>query len=166
MGTSTIHLCSIKSFLPSLYLLRHSHDKLFQALYHFSVLQVTETWAGPWNETIVEPLSGKLFLMGKFQMQIIITAKVFRSAVELLLTSNTMATCQYSQTWWGQILFALTLSSLRLLQNCLQIQIKRTLEACTSRRSINHSKHCTNITLKNMNRLHNLGSQIVIFKYS
>ena len=90
--------------LPSLYPLRHSHDKLFQALYHFSVLQVTESLAGPVNESIVEPLSGKTFLMGKFPMQIIITAKVFRSPVELLLTSNTMATCQYSQNWCGQIL--------------------------------------------------------------
>ena len=77
MGTSTIHPCSIKSSLPSLYPLRHSHDKLSQALYHFSVLQVTESWAGPVNESIVEPLSGKIFLMGKFPMQIIITAKVF-----------------------------------------------------------------------------------------
>ena len=124
MGTSTIRLCSIKSSLPSLYPLRHSHeDKSFQA------------WPG--NETIVEPLSGKIFLMGKFQTQIFITAKVFQSPVELLLTSITMATCQYSQNWWGQILFALTSFSLRLLQNCLQIQIKWTLEACTSRRSVN-----------------------------
>ena len=52
MGTSTIRLCSIKSSIPSLYPLHHSHDKLFQALYRFSVLQVTESWAGPGNEAI------------------------------------------------------------------------------------------------------------------
>ena len=120
-----------------IYPLRHSHDKLFQALYHFSVLQVTESWTGPGNETIVEPLSGKIIFMGKFEMQNIINAKVFRCPVELLLTSITMATCQYSQNWWGQILFALISSSLRLLQNCLQMPIKWTLEACTSRRTIN-----------------------------
>ena len=57
-GTSTIHLRLIidniylgpkvyiiygliKSSLPSLYPLRHSHDKLFQALYHFSILALS-----------------------------------------------------------------------------------------------------------------------------
>ena len=35
MGTSTIRLHSIKSSLPSLYSLRHSRDKLFQALSAF-----------------------------------------------------------------------------------------------------------------------------------
>ena len=47
VGTSTICLRSIKS---SLYPLRHSSDKIFQALYRFSVLQVTESWVGPGNE--------------------------------------------------------------------------------------------------------------------
>ena len=46
MGTLMIHLRSIKSSLP----LHHSHDKLSQALSRFSVLQVTESWAGPGNE--------------------------------------------------------------------------------------------------------------------
>ena len=50
MGTSAIHLCSIKSSLPSLYPLRHSRDQSFQALYCFFVLQVTESWAEPGNE--------------------------------------------------------------------------------------------------------------------
>ena len=50
MGTSTIHLRSIKSSLPSLYPLRHSRDKIFQALYRFSVLQAAKSWAGPGNE--------------------------------------------------------------------------------------------------------------------
>ena len=50
MGTSAIHLCSIKSSLPSLYPLRHSCDKSFQAFYCCSVLQATESWAGPGNE--------------------------------------------------------------------------------------------------------------------
>ena len=36
--------------LPSLYPLCHSSDKLFQALSHFSILQVTESWAAPGNE--------------------------------------------------------------------------------------------------------------------
>ena len=56
MGTSTICLCSIKSPLPSLYPLRHSCDKLSQALYCFFVLQVTESWAGPGNEATHSPL--------------------------------------------------------------------------------------------------------------
>ena len=30
--------------------LRHSHDNIYQALYRFSVLQATESWAGPGNE--------------------------------------------------------------------------------------------------------------------
>ena len=34
-GTVMIRPCSIKSSLLSLYPLRHSRDKLFQALYHF-----------------------------------------------------------------------------------------------------------------------------------
>jgi len=50
VGTSTICLRSIKSSLPSLYPLCHSHDKIFQVLYRFSVLQATESWAGPRNE--------------------------------------------------------------------------------------------------------------------
>ena len=47
MGTMTIRLRSIKFSLPSLYPLCHSRDKIFQALYRFSVL---ESWAGPGNE--------------------------------------------------------------------------------------------------------------------
>ena len=39
-----------KSFLPSLYPLHHSHNKIFQALYRFFILQVMESWAGPGNE--------------------------------------------------------------------------------------------------------------------
>ena len=42
-GTSTICLHSIKSSLLSLYPLCYSCDKLFQALYRFSVPQVTES---------------------------------------------------------------------------------------------------------------------------
>ena len=40
VGTSTIHLRSIKSSLPSLH---YSHDNLFQVLYRFSVLQAMES---------------------------------------------------------------------------------------------------------------------------
>ena len=47
---SMIRLRSIKSSLPSLYSVRHSRDKIFQALYRFSVLQATESWAGSGNE--------------------------------------------------------------------------------------------------------------------
>ena len=43
MGTSTICLRSIKSSLPFCLPLRHSRDKLFQALSHFSVLEATES---------------------------------------------------------------------------------------------------------------------------
>ena len=50
VGTSTIRLRSIKSSLPFSLPLRHSRDKLFQALSRFSVLEVTESWAGPGNE--------------------------------------------------------------------------------------------------------------------
>ena len=34
----------------SLYTLHHSRDKIYQALYHFSALQATESWVGPGNE--------------------------------------------------------------------------------------------------------------------
>ena len=50
VGTSTIRLRSIKSSLPFSLPLRHSRDKLFQALSRFSVLEATESWAGPGNE--------------------------------------------------------------------------------------------------------------------
>ena len=56
MGTSTIHLCSIKSCLPFSLLLRHSRDKLSQALSCFSILQATESWAGPGNEARIKVL--------------------------------------------------------------------------------------------------------------
>ena len=39
-----------KSSLPSLYPLRYSCEKLLQSLYHFFILQVTESWAGPGNK--------------------------------------------------------------------------------------------------------------------
>ena len=52
MGTSTTRLRSIKSSIYCLHPLRHSCDKLFQALYCFSVLQATESWAGSGNEAI------------------------------------------------------------------------------------------------------------------
>ena len=63
MGTSAIHLCSIKSSLPSLYPLHHSRDKSFQAFYCFSVLQATESCAGPGNEA-------NLLYLITFSMQI------------------------------------------------------------------------------------------------
>ena len=50
VGTSMICLRSIKSSLPSLYPLRHSRDKIYQALSCFSVLQAMESWVGPGNE--------------------------------------------------------------------------------------------------------------------
>ena len=50
MGTSTIRLRSIKFSLPFSLPLCHSRDKLFQALSRLSVLQATESWAGPGNE--------------------------------------------------------------------------------------------------------------------
>ena len=50
MGTLTIRLRSIKSSLPFSLPLRHSRDKLFQALSRFSVLEATESWVGPGNE--------------------------------------------------------------------------------------------------------------------
>ena len=50
VGTSTTRLRSIKSSLPFSLPLRHSRDKLFQALSRFSVLEATESWAGPGNE--------------------------------------------------------------------------------------------------------------------
>ena len=53
VGILTIRLCSIKSSLPFSLPLRHSRDKLYQALSRFSVLQVTESWAGPGNEARV-----------------------------------------------------------------------------------------------------------------
>ena len=40
---------SIKSSLPFSLPLHPSRDKLFQALYLFSVLQATESWAGAWE---------------------------------------------------------------------------------------------------------------------
>ena len=42
--------CTIEAFLPSFLSRRHSHDKRYQALSRFSVLQVTESWAGPGYE--------------------------------------------------------------------------------------------------------------------
>ena len=56
MGTLMIRLCLIKSSLPFSLPLRHSRDKLFQALYHCSTLQATESWAGPGNEATKEML--------------------------------------------------------------------------------------------------------------
>ena len=47
MGTSAIHLCSIKSSLPSLYPLCHSRDKSGPLLLFHTA---TESWAGPGNE--------------------------------------------------------------------------------------------------------------------
>ena len=54
VGISTIRLRSIKSSLPFSLPLRHSRDELFQALYRFSILQATESWAGPGNEANLE----------------------------------------------------------------------------------------------------------------
>ena len=58
VGTSTIRLRSIKSSLPFSLPLRHSRDKLSQALSRFSVLQATESWAGSGNKarySVVSP---------------------------------------------------------------------------------------------------------------
>ena len=57
-----ICLRSIKSSLPSLYPLRHSRDKIYQALYHFSILQATESWVGPGNEASVVQCSELIFM--------------------------------------------------------------------------------------------------------
>ena len=53
MGTSMVRLHPIKSSLPFSLPLHHSRDKLSQALSRFSVLQATESWAGPENEANV-----------------------------------------------------------------------------------------------------------------
>ena len=42
--------CTIKPFLPPFLSWRHSCEKRYQALSRFSILQATESWAGPWNE--------------------------------------------------------------------------------------------------------------------
>ena len=52
VGTPMIRLRLIKSSLPFSLPLHPSCDKLFQALYLFSVLQATESWAGPGNEAV------------------------------------------------------------------------------------------------------------------
>ena len=44
---------SIKVFLPAFYPWRHSREKMYQALSCFSILQVTESWAGPGNEAMI-----------------------------------------------------------------------------------------------------------------
>ena len=49
-------LCSSKSSLPFSLPLRHSRDKLSQALSCFSILKATESWAVPGNEAIIEVL--------------------------------------------------------------------------------------------------------------
>ena len=50
VGTLTIQLRSIKSFLPSLHALHHSRDKLFQALSRCSILHVRElVGASEWD---------------------------------------------------------------------------------------------------------------------
>ena len=74
VGTSTIRLRSIKSSLPFSLPLRHSRDKLFQALSRFSVLKATESWAGPGNEANtgssgIVPLFNQIHMALLFQKQ-------------------------------------------------------------------------------------------------
>ena len=45
-----VHPRTIKPFLPSFLSWRHSREKRYQALSHFSILIATESWAGPGNE--------------------------------------------------------------------------------------------------------------------
>ena len=53
VGTLTICLRLIKSSLPSLYPLSHSCKWIIPAaIYHFSILQVMESWVGPGNEAM------------------------------------------------------------------------------------------------------------------
>ena len=101
VGTSTIRLRSIKSSLPSLYPLRHSCEKIFRAFSHFSVLEATESLAGPGIEA-----SGMLDLC------------VFKAGVEqevafsqqlllLPLKQNIFfrsISCYREQRLWGQAL--------------------------------------------------------------
>ena len=51
------HQRSAYAQLSPLYPLRHSHDKIFQALYCFSALQATESWTGPGNEASKIPIN-------------------------------------------------------------------------------------------------------------
>ena len=53
--TSTIGQCSNKFSLPPFYPLHHSCEKLFQALYRFYILQVTESRAGCGNNANFVP---------------------------------------------------------------------------------------------------------------
>ena len=46
---SRAHPHSIKVFLPSFYPWRHSREKMYQALSHFTVLQATGSWARAWK---------------------------------------------------------------------------------------------------------------------
>ena len=74
-----IRLRSIKSSLAILrgLPLRHSRDELFQALYRFSVLQVTESWAGPGNEAILYPLSITIGKHNYYEHEYFVTATLF-----------------------------------------------------------------------------------------
>ena len=59
MATCTVDMCvgthrqsAYTHVSPCLHPLGYSRDKLFQALSHFFILEVTESWAGPGNEGI------------------------------------------------------------------------------------------------------------------
>ena len=98
---------------------------------------------------IREPLSGKIFLMWKFQTQNYIYRKSF--LIYSRVISNKHYHEKYPQNWWGQ---TSTVFSLRLLQNHLQMPTKWTPKACME------TLHECNF--KKYEDLHNLGSQIVI----
>ena len=78
MGTSKVRLRSNLSFLPFSLPLHHSRDKLSQALTRFSVLQVTESWAGPENEANKTVLL-KIEMLNPINSTTIVYAKVWKT---------------------------------------------------------------------------------------
>ena len=76
------HQRSAYTQLSPLYLLSTfslPSDKLFQALSHFSVLQVAESWAGPGNKASISPFHPNLTFTHLCHKQVVKNAKIVYS---------------------------------------------------------------------------------------
>ena len=135
MGTSTILLRSIKSSLPSLYPLHHSRDKISQALYRFSVLQVTESWAGPGNEaSLSQCRHSPLQYLWCTTVTLWARVQMFRESYFGLESKKVFSapclcggvTCSYSLKITYRLQNKVTMKLLKALQNVL-LQISKVL---------------------------------------
>ena len=95
--------CTIKPFLPSFLSWHHPHEKRYQALSRFTVLEVTESWAGSGNEA-------KIYLQVWYinkQRNVFMLCKIIPTCIKMRQEQISNSLHIRAQEWLEQYICAL-----------------------------------------------------------